>query len=85
MEKQKKSSTKRKTKEGVVISNKMQKTVSVRVDRTFRHPDYGKVVTRDKTYYAHVEEGVIEIGKRVEIVETRPLSKNKRWLVLRVL
>lgn len=75
----------RKVREGVVVSNKMQKTVKVRVDRTFKHPNYNKVITRGKIYYAHVEEGVVEIGKLVRIVETRPLSKLKRWRVLQVL
>ncbi|MGL5264159.1 MAG: 30S ribosomal protein S17 [Candidatus Rhabdochlamydia sp.] len=75
----------RKVREGVVVSNKMQKTVKVRVDRTFKHPNFNKVITRGKIYYAHVEEGVVEIGKLVRIVETRPLSKLKRWRVLQVL
>lgn len=78
-------STKRKVREGIVVSNKMQKTVKVRVDRTFKHPNFNKVITRGKTYYAHVEEGVVEIGKLVKIIETRPLSKLKRWRVLQVL
>lgn len=78
-------SIKRKVREGIVVSNKMQKTVKVRVDRTFKHPDFNKVITRGKIYYAHIEEGVIEIGKLVKIVETRPLSKLKRWRVVQVL
>ena len=77
--------TKRKIREGIVVSNKMQKTIKVRVDRTFKHPDINKVITRGKIYYAHVEEGVIEVGKLVKIIETRPLSKLKRWRVLQVL
>ncbi|VHO04641.1 30S ribosomal protein S17 [Candidatus Rhabdochlamydia sp. T3358] len=76
---------KRKIREGIVVSNKMQKTIKVRVNRTFKHPDFNKVITRGKIYYAHVEEGVIEIGKLVKIIETRPLSKLKRWRVLQVL
>ncbi len=76
---------KRKVREGIVVSNKMQKTIKVRVNRTFKHPDFNKVITRGKIYYAHVEEGVIEIGKLVKIIETRPLSKLKRWRVLQVL
>ena len=76
---------KRKVREGIVVSNKMQKTIKVRVNRTFKHPDFNKVITRGKIYYAHVEEGVIEIGKIVKIIETRPLSKLKRWRVLQVL
>lgn len=84
MEKQvdQKCNVKRKVKEGVVVSNKMQKTVKVRVDRTFKHPNFNKVITRGRIYYAHVEEGEVEIGKLVKIMETRPLSKLKRWRVL---
>jgi small subunit ribosomal protein S17 len=78
-------SARRKVREGVVISNKMQKTVRVRVDRRFKHPNFNKVVTRGKVYYAHVEEGKVEVGKLVKIIETRPLSKLKRWRVLQVL
>jgi small subunit ribosomal protein S17 len=71
----------RKQREGIVVSNKMQKTVSVRVERTFRHPQFGKVVTRAKKYYAHVEGIEVVPGQKVRIVETRPLSKLKRWRV----
>ena len=73
-----------KIKAGVVVSNKMQKTVTVRVDRTYAHPKYGKVITRGKKYYAHTEEA-LPVGQKVEIVETRPLSKLKRWRVAKVL
>lgn len=73
----------RKLKKGVVVSNKMQKTVVVKVDRTFRHPVYGKVITRGKKYYAHYESDTpLQIGEKVEIMETRPLSKLKRWRVV---
>jgi len=72
-----------KVREGVVVSNKMQKTVTVRVDRTYPHPRYGKVITRSKKYYAHTEE-VIPVGQKVTIIETRPLSKMKRWRVAKV-
>lgn len=71
-------------KEGVVVSNKMQKTVTVRVDRTYAHPKYGKVITRGKKYYAHTEE-TLPVGQKVKIIETRPLSKMKRWRVEKVL
>ena len=71
----------RKRKKGVVISNKMEKTVVVKVQRTIRHPTYGKVMTRDKKFYAH-NETPVAIGDVVEIVETRPLSKLKRWRVV---
>lgn len=72
----------RKVKKGVVVSNKMQKTVVVKVDRTYRHPVYGKVITRGKKYYAHNESGSLQVGDEVQIVETRPLSKLKRWRVV---
>lgn len=74
----------RRKKRGTVISNKMEKTVVIRVDRTQRHPQYGKVITRSKKYYAHDESNALEEGQVVEIVETRPLSKLKRWRVLSV-
>ncbi|MCF7806439.1 MAG: 30S ribosomal protein S17 [Simkaniaceae bacterium] len=73
----------RKTKLGQVVSNKMDKTVVVRVDRTFSHPQFSKVVTRFKKYYAHTDQ-VLEVGQKVKIVETRPLSKLKRWRVVEV-
>jgi len=74
----------RKEKEGTVVSTKMQKTVTVRVERTFLHPDYQKVVTRGKKYYAHCDMDVKE-GQQVRIEETRPISKLKRWRVVEVL
>lgn len=73
----------RKKKIGTVVSNKMEKTVVVRVQRTVRHPVYGKVISRAKKFYAHTElEAPLNIGDVVEIVETRPLSKLKRWRVV---
>lgn len=72
----------RKIKEGVVVSNKMQKTVVVSVERTIRHPQYGKVIARKKKFYAHHEGQPLQIGDEVKIMETRPLSKLKRWLVI---
>jgi small subunit ribosomal protein S17 len=72
----------RKRRKGVVVSNKMQKTVVVKVERTIRHPQYGKVVKRAKKYYAHHEGEPLETGAIVEIIETRPLSKLKRWRVV---
>lgn len=74
----------RKIKEGVVVSNKMNKTVTVKVQRTVRHPHFEKVILRGKKYYAHVENMDIQEGQRVRIIETRPLSKLKRWRVLEV-
>jgi len=74
--------TKRKVKKGTVLSNKMEKTVVVQVSRTYPHPRYGKVVTRNKKYYAHNELKPLEVGEQVTIEETRPLSKLKRWRVV---
>jgi small subunit ribosomal protein S17 len=74
----------RKVKQGVVVSDKMQNTVVVKVDRKFRHPQYEKVVIRSKKYYAHDESGKVKMGDVVEIKETRPLSKLKRWRVTSV-
>ena len=77
--------SKRKTREGVVVSTKMQKTVTVRVERTIRHPEFDKVITRAKKYYAHNESLPVQVGQKVRIVETRPLSRLKRWRVVQVL
>jgi small subunit ribosomal protein S17 len=78
------SPSKRKMREGIVVSNKMQKTVTVKVERKVRHPEYSKVIMRSKRYYAHAETEV-PLGAKVVIVETRPLSKLKRWRVLEVM
>lgn len=75
----------RKVREGIVVSTKMQKTVTVKVERTIRHPIYSKVVTRAKKYYAHNENPDIQVGQKVRIVETRPISKMKHWRVIEVL
>ena len=72
----------RKENIGIVISNKMEKTVTVEVSRKMRHAKYQKVVERSKKYYAHDESDALEIGQKVRIVETRPLSKLKRWRVV---
>jgi small subunit ribosomal protein S17 len=72
----------RKIQKGIVVSNKMQKTVVVKVERTFRHPQYGKVVTRAKKFYAHNDTAPLQVGDEVQIIETRPLSKLKRWRVV---
>jgi len=79
------TTSKRKVREGVVVSTKMQKTVTVKVERTIRHPDFDKVVTRAKKYYAHNENPDVQVGQKVRIIETRPLSKLKRWRVIEVL
>lgn len=70
-----------KTRIGVVTSNKMQKTVVVEVQRRVRHAKYGKYLTRRMKYKAHDENNASQIGDTVRIVETRPLSKDKRWRV----
>jgi len=74
----------RKIRAGVVVSNKMDKTVVVRVTREFRHPVYGKRVKFSKKYVAHDETNQCQIGDVVKIMETRPLSKRKRWRVIEV-
>jgi small subunit ribosomal protein S17 len=74
----------RKERVGEVISNKMNKTIIVRVERRFPHPDYKKVVTQYKKFYAHDEKGEARPGDRVRIEETRPLSKMKRWRLVEV-
>lgn len=70
-----------KSRLGVVTSDKMQKTVVVEVQRRVRHPKYGKFMTRRVKYKAHDENNACRIGDTVRIVETRPLSKDKRWRV----
>jgi small subunit ribosomal protein S17 len=72
----------RKTKRGVVVSNKMDKTVVVRVDSMYRHPIYGKTLKRSTKVYAHDDSDALEVGDEVIIMETRPLSKLKRWSVV---
>ncbi len=74
----------RKVRTGQVVSDKMQKTVVVRIDRRVPHPIYGKMVTRSKKFKAHDEENSAKTGDTVRIVETRPLSKDKRWRVLEI-
>jgi len=75
----------RKHKVGTVVSDKMDKTVVVRVERLVAHPVYMKYVKRRSTYKAHDEKNEYQVGDRVEIVETRPLSKDKRWRVSRLI
>jgi small subunit ribosomal protein S17 len=74
----------RKEREGEVVSDKMDKTIVVRVDRRFRHPLYKKVMMRSKKFYAHDAEGTAKTGDVVKIRETRPLSKLKRWELVEV-
>lgn len=71
----------RKSRVGTVVSDKMNKTVVVKVERRFPHPLYGKQVTRTKKYHAHDENNEFHVGDVVRITETRPLSKLKRWRV----
>ncbi|MGB9668181.1 MAG: 30S ribosomal protein S17 [Thermosulfidibacteraceae bacterium] len=70
---------------GEVVSDKMDKTVVIKVERTLRHPLYGKVVKRRKKFYAHDERNACKVGDIVKIVETRPISKLKRWIVVEIL
>ena len=74
----------RKERIGKVISNKMQKTITVAVDRKVKHPIYGKFVNRTTKFKAHDEENTAGIGDTVRIMETRPLSKDKRWRLIEV-
>ncbi len=74
----------RRTLTGVVVSDKMDKTITVRVERTLRHPKYLKYIRRHAKYQAHDEQGEACIGDTVEIVEMRPMSKLKRWRLLSV-
>ena len=75
----------RKTREGLVVSNKMDKTAVVAVVERVRHPKYGKFMMRTKKLYAHDETNDANIGDKVRVMETRPLSKNKRWRVIEIL
>ena len=68
--------------QGVVVSDKMDKTVVVNVERTFPHPLYKKYIKRSKRYHAHDEKNTYKIGDTVSIQECRPLSKTKRWQIL---
>jgi small subunit ribosomal protein S17 len=77
-------SNKRRRLKGIVSSTKMQKTVKVQVDRSFRHPLYQKVVRSQKAFLAHDELGC-QPGDLVQIVESRPISKRKRWVVEEIL
>ena len=75
----------RKTKEGVVVSDAMQKTRVVRIERVYRHPRYQRVIRMSKKLMAHDEGNESKVGDRVLIEETRPLSKEKRWRIRQVL
>jgi len=75
----------RKVREGVVVSDKMDKTVVVVVHQLTRHPLYQRVIRRSRRFKAHDEANECRVGDRVRIMETRPLSKEKRWRVVRIL
>ena len=75
----------RKTREGVVVSDAMQKTRVVKIERVYRHPQYQRVIRMSKKLKAHDEENVSKVGDRVELEETRPMSKEKRWRIRQVL
>lgn len=75
----------RKVRVGRVVSDKMDKTVVVAVETFVRHPLYGKVVRRTKKFKAHDENNACRVGDKVRIMETRPLSKEKRWRVVEIL
>lgn len=75
----------RKEKVGVIFSNKMEKSVTVAVKWKEKHPMYGKFVNRTKKFHAHDESNDCNIGDTVRIMETRPLSKTKRWRVIEIL
>ena len=74
----------RKERVGDVVSDKMQKTIIVRVERRFRHPQFKKVVTAYSKFYAHDEKNEAKVGDRVRIQETRPLSKTKSWRLVEI-
>lgn len=74
----------RKERVGKVVSNKMQKTITVAVDRKVKHPIYGKFVNRTTKLKAHDEQNTAGIGDTVRIMETRPLSKDKRWRLIEI-
>jgi len=75
----------RKERIGVVVSNKMDKSIVVAVKRKEKHPKYGKFVNKTKKFVAHDETNTCDIGDLVQIMETRPLSKNKRWRLVNII
>ncbi len=77
--------TNRKEKIGVVVSNKMEKTVTVLVNQRMKHPVYGKYIKQSRKFMAHDEENACRMGDTISIVETRPMSRNKRWRVKEIL
>ena len=75
----------RKTRVGTVVSNKMDKTVVVAIEDNVKHPVYGKIIKHTLKLHAHDEENVCGVGDKVEIMETRPLSKTKRWRLVSII
>lgn len=75
----------RKTRQGVVVSNKMDKTIVVESKFKEMHPIYGKYVSKTKSYHAHDEKNECNVGDKVLIMETRPLSKTKRWRLVQII
>ncbi len=75
----------RKTRIGVVSSSKMDKTITVKVERKLKHPKYGKFVKKTKKFHAHDETNQCGVGDVVKIMETRPLSKTKRWRLVEII
>ncbi|MDY6799645.1 MAG: 30S ribosomal protein S17 [Bacteroidales bacterium] len=75
----------RKERIGVVVSNKMDKTIVIAVERKVKHPKYGKFIKSRKKFTAHDEENTCNIGDTVRIMETRPLSKNKCWRLVEII
>ncbi len=75
----------RKTRVGKVVSNKMNKTIVVAVENNVKHPLYGKIIKRTYKLKAHDENNECQIGDRVKVMETRPLSKDKRWRLVSIL
>ena len=76
--------TLRKQREGIVTSNKMDKTITVEVQRRVKHPIYGKFVKKTSKLTAHDEQNQCDIGDLVRVMETRPISKNKRWRLTKI-
>ena len=75
----------RKERVGIVVSNKMDKTIVIAVERKVKHPKYGKFIKRRNKFTAHDEENTCNIGDTVKIMETRPLSKNKCWRLVEII
>ena len=75
----------RKTRVGMVVSNKMDKTIVVAIEDNVKHPIYGKIIKRTLKVHAHDENNECAIGDKVEVMETRPLSKTKRWRLVEII